>query len=175
MDTVSYHQIDDVSLNAEVPRLKEEVERLKWDIEAYRGALGYSVPGNHTGKLTNGETPQCGICNSEHRKNIDKEVERLRGELAEANHWRDRHCADAKAYGEQSQKNWEEVGRLKVERDRDVALLNHKLNAMQSALEKAKVRLEEILQVCEFIDNEDQHQTKLTKATLATIKEVLGE
>lgn len=40
----------------------EYVKALEWDIDAYRAALGYPVPGNHTGKLTDGTRPKCGIC-----------------------------------------------------------------------------------------------------------------
>lgn len=46
------------------------------------------------------------------------ENERLKGELAESNHWRERHCSDAKAYGEQSQKNWAELTALRAENER---------------------------------------------------------
>lgn len=42
--------------------IREQLACAKWDIDAYRGALGYPVPGNHTGKLTSGETPTCGLC-----------------------------------------------------------------------------------------------------------------
>ncbi len=48
---------------------------LKHDIEAYRGALGYSVPGDHNGQLTNGEVPKCGLCEAEdeaHTRTIDQ-------------------------------------------------------------------------------------------------------
>lgn len=40
----------------------EYVKALEWDIDAYRAALGYPVPGNHTGRLTDGTIPRCGIC-----------------------------------------------------------------------------------------------------------------
>jgi hypothetical protein len=30
--------------------------------QAYRGALGYPVPGEYNGLLSNGELPQCGLC-----------------------------------------------------------------------------------------------------------------
>lgn len=35
---------------------------LSHDIEAYRGALGYSVQGRHNGLLYNGQRPVCGLC-----------------------------------------------------------------------------------------------------------------
>ncbi len=39
-----------------------QVAMMQHDIEAYRGALGYSIPGNHDGKLCDGTTPKCGLC-----------------------------------------------------------------------------------------------------------------
>ena len=53
------------------PRLtasQERVRELQHDIQAYRGALGYSVPGDHDGRLwgTN-ETPICGMCDARNR------------------------------------------------------------------------------------------------------------
>lgn len=53
------------ALNA---KLERRVEQLEHDIEAYRGALGYSVPASHNGKLTDGGKPQCGLCNSEYTR-----------------------------------------------------------------------------------------------------------
>jgi hypothetical protein len=37
------------------------------DLHAYRGALGYAVPGWHDGKLSDGTTPRCGICDARAR------------------------------------------------------------------------------------------------------------
>lgn len=56
--------------------LLAELECLRWDIDAYRAALGYSVPGNHTGKLSDGSMPQCGLCNSAYRKEQEAELKR---------------------------------------------------------------------------------------------------
>jgi hypothetical protein len=38
------------------------------EVDAYRGALGYAVPGDHDGKLSDGSTPRCGICDALERK-----------------------------------------------------------------------------------------------------------
>ena len=38
-----------------------EITRLKHDIHAYRGALGYPVPGDHNGCLSDGTRPNNGI------------------------------------------------------------------------------------------------------------------
>lgn len=58
------------------------IELMKHDMEAYRGALGYSAPGDHDGKLTDGTTPQCGICNSEHRRTLEAQLEASQGLVA---------------------------------------------------------------------------------------------
>lgn len=59
-------------------QLEQELNEAKHDIESYRGALGYSIAGTHDGKLTDGTTPQCGMCNSEYRKSIEAERDQLR-------------------------------------------------------------------------------------------------
>ena len=59
-------------------QLKQELNEAERDIESYRGALGYSIAGTHDGKLTDGTTPQCGMCNSEYRKSIEAERDQLR-------------------------------------------------------------------------------------------------
>ena len=46
------------------------------------------------------------------------EVERRKVELHEANQWRERHCADAKAYGERNQRLADEVSRFRAENER---------------------------------------------------------
>lgn len=43
---------------------EEQNRQIRHDIEAYRGAFGYSVPGHHNGRLSNGEMPQCGLCDA---------------------------------------------------------------------------------------------------------------
>ena len=80
-----------------------KVQKLEHDIQAYRAALGYSVPGNHSGKLTDGTTPQCGLCNSEHRKNLEAECERLREELQAVMHQAAREVVEATAWKRNSQ------------------------------------------------------------------------
>lgn len=61
--------------------LAAKVRDLEWDIDAYRGAFGYSVPADHTGKLRDGATPQCGICNSEWHKNLEAKCAEMRDSL----------------------------------------------------------------------------------------------
>lgn len=63
--------------------LAAKVRDLEWDIDAYRGALGYSVPADHTGKLRDGATPQCGICNSEWHKNLEAKCAEMRDAIKE--------------------------------------------------------------------------------------------
>jgi transcriptional regulator of heat shock response len=73
-----------------------------------------------------------------------KEIERLKAELLEANHWRKRHSDDAVAYGKQSQKNWEEVQRLM----KITAIQQKQIERLMDArdLEKMKVdRLTDLL------------------------------
>jgi hypothetical protein len=52
-------------------RENAEVDRLKADIEAYRGALGYSVAGDHDGRLSDGTDPVNGIAEALHRENAE--------------------------------------------------------------------------------------------------------
>lgn len=47
-------------------QIEQELAIARHDIEAYRGALGYAIPGDHNGKLMDGTIPQCGICNSQY-------------------------------------------------------------------------------------------------------------
>lgn len=47
--------------------LAREIHALRHDIHAYRGALGYAVPGHHDGTLSNGNTPICGMCDARSR------------------------------------------------------------------------------------------------------------
>jgi hypothetical protein len=47
---------DDLMLAAAVLALAER------DIHAYRGALGYSVPGGYGDRLSDGTIPVCGLC-----------------------------------------------------------------------------------------------------------------
>lgn len=64
--------------------LSETLRRLTHDIEAYRGALGYSVPGDHDGKLSNGTVPQCGMCNSQDRMDKRRRLDTVRCQLESA-------------------------------------------------------------------------------------------
>lgn len=48
--------------------LKVELEKMKRDIHVYRGALGYAVPGDHDGELSDGTTPVCGLCKARQRE-----------------------------------------------------------------------------------------------------------
>jgi hypothetical protein len=49
------------------------------DIHAYRGALGYAVPGWHDGKLSDGTEPKCGMCDARaiERNNAREELNRM--------------------------------------------------------------------------------------------------
>lgn len=42
--------------------LETRLQQALHDIEAYRGALGYSVSGDPDGKLSDGTAPVCGLC-----------------------------------------------------------------------------------------------------------------
>lgn len=58
-----------------------EIRHLRHDIDAYRGALGYSVPGDHDGRLWGkNEAPVCGMCGPKNNaiESLRAEVERLR-------------------------------------------------------------------------------------------------
>lgn len=50
--------------------------------------------------------------------------EQAQRELAEANHWRERHSKDAEAYGKQSQENWEKWQQAQRERDEALAAMS---------------------------------------------------
>jgi hypothetical protein len=67
------------ALREESDALREERDRLEWDVQAYRGALGYSVSGDHSGRLTDGTFPSCGLCASR-----SEGFELLKNELQEA-------------------------------------------------------------------------------------------
>lgn len=56
----------------------EWVKCLEWDIQAYRGALGYEIPGGHTGKLSDGTIPTCGMCNSQWSRESESLAELVR-------------------------------------------------------------------------------------------------
>lgn len=45
----------------------EKIKQLEHDIQAYRGALGYSVPGKYNGFLTDGTYPRCGMCDAKNQ------------------------------------------------------------------------------------------------------------
>lgn len=47
-----------------IVELKKELAGLKHDIQAYRGALGYPVPGSHDGRTSDGFYPICGMCDA---------------------------------------------------------------------------------------------------------------
>lgn len=55
-----------------------EIKRLNRDIEAYRGALGYTVEAGHDGRLSTGVLPFCGLC--------DAKAEQIR-QLEQSNQW----------------------------------------------------------------------------------------
>jgi len=49
--------------------LQSQLAEARHDIQAYRGALGYSVPADHDGKLADGTTPKCGLCDAAQQEN----------------------------------------------------------------------------------------------------------
>ena len=53
----------------------ETIRELRHDIQAYRGALGYPVPGDHDGRLSNGSTPVNGIAEAMN-KALDRQAGR---------------------------------------------------------------------------------------------------
>jgi hypothetical protein len=57
----SVYQTCDKCNPDELATLRAALEEAKRDIDAYRGALGYSVPGDHTGRLSTGFVPVNGI------------------------------------------------------------------------------------------------------------------
>lgn len=48
--------------DATIATLVSGMGRMATDNIAYRGALGYPVPGEHDGRLSDGTIPQCGLC-----------------------------------------------------------------------------------------------------------------
>lgn len=54
-----------------------------------------------------------------HQQNLD--LAAAKAELADAQHWRERHCRESQAYAEQSQKNWSELQEMTRLRDLAVA------------------------------------------------------
>lgn len=61
--------------NRALEKRNARIEELQKDIWAYRGALGYAVPGSHDGRLSGGETPQCGMCGSKEKRVMFLEVQ----------------------------------------------------------------------------------------------------
>jgi hypothetical protein len=53
--------------------LKRRLAEARHNIDAYRGALGHPVPGNHDGKLSDGTVPSCGLCDPVHRRAVEAE------------------------------------------------------------------------------------------------------
>lgn len=79
--TVAYADVC-TAIDREI-RERNRANAAEHDIQAYRGALGYSVPASHNGKLFDGTTPQCGICNSEYRKSLEAQLEAAQKACAE--------------------------------------------------------------------------------------------
>lgn len=49
-------------LASDYDALAARLAAMKHDLDAYRGALGYAVPGDHDGRLSDGSATRCGIC-----------------------------------------------------------------------------------------------------------------
>ncbi len=78
------NMVDRIEIDKLVARLSAENADLKHDIEAYRGALGYAVvdkPG--VSNLTDGTTPQCGMCNSQWTRGLEAENAELKALVKE--------------------------------------------------------------------------------------------
>jgi len=52
----------------------DQVDALEVDIQAYRGALGYSVPGDHDGRLSDGTVPRNGVAESLQQQVVSAEA-----------------------------------------------------------------------------------------------------
>lgn len=63
--------VEQVAING----LERENERSSRDVDAYRGALGYSVRGDHNGLLTDGTAPNNGIAEALQRRVAELEQE----------------------------------------------------------------------------------------------------
>lgn len=55
-------------LETQLQAARARIAELMHDITAYQAALGYTTPGDHDGRLTDGTVPQCGLCNALHRQ-----------------------------------------------------------------------------------------------------------
>lgn len=81
---------------------------LENDIEAYRGALGYSVRADHSGKLSDGTTPQCGMCNSSYRAQCEYAMELFTWfQSKKYTHLVHRHDGSFRAVDESLNVSWE--------------------------------------------------------------------
>ena len=56
-----------VALVNAYPAIRAALAAARRDIEAYRGAIGYSAPGDHDGRLSDGTTPICGLCDAKEK------------------------------------------------------------------------------------------------------------
>jgi hypothetical protein len=57
-----------------LPGALETARQNHRDIHAYRGALGYAVPGWHDGKLSDGTEPRCGMCDARSQAALPERV-----------------------------------------------------------------------------------------------------
>jgi hypothetical protein len=55
-------------LASEVRSYQARLADAQRDIHAYRGALGYAVPGAYDGRLADGTFPVCGLCGAKERQ-----------------------------------------------------------------------------------------------------------
>lgn len=68
--------------------LEQKLALARRDIEVYRSALGYSISGDHDGRLSDGTIPHCGLCSSGYAAEKVNALER------EAGHALHRPCED---------------------------------------------------------------------------------
>lgn len=66
---------------------EKRIAKQQNDIEAYRAALGYSVSGDHNGRLSDDTFPVCGLCDAKQKRIAELEVA-LR-EIADHPHFTD--------------------------------------------------------------------------------------
>lgn len=67
------------SIELRLTEALDRAQRVEQDIQAYRGALGYTVPAKYDGRLSDGTVPRCGICEAQSSKiaELEKDAARL--------------------------------------------------------------------------------------------------
>ncbi len=55
-------------------KLELALRAAEHNVVAYKFALGYPIPGNHNGKLSDGTTPRCGLCDAKEKRAAEERV-----------------------------------------------------------------------------------------------------